>query len=116
MSVSLSWLCAGNIVAYPTRALPELQSNETNIEIQLDEQMGSWFASSFWWCGIFMCSFGGYLGGILGRRKLILLTVPILIYGWAEIGTAENRISLFKGRILSTCALTCQVGAPGRSM
>ena len=74
--MSLSWLSLGSMVGYTTTALYQLK-NEDNKNVRMDDELGSWFAASFWLGGILACSFGGYLGGILGRRKLIIFTSPI---------------------------------------
>ena len=43
-------------------------------ELYISDDSGSWFAAAFFLCGIFMSPFGGWLGGMIGRRKLILLS------------------------------------------
>ena len=83
--MSLSWLSLGSMVGYTTTALYQLK-NEDNKNVRMDDELGSWFAASFWLGGILACSFGGYLGGILGRRKLIIFTSPINIAGWIILG------------------------------
>ena len=122
---SCSWSIEKN-----TTVLPQFQ-NETNIDAQidgindinkvtiysdalLDEQMGSWFAAMIGIVGIFMCPLGGWLGGVLGRRKLILLTAPIMVIGWAILGMAETTTVLFCGRILTVIPIMLQVGQPGK--
>ena len=122
--------CSWSIESNTTTVLPQFQ-NETNIDAQidindinkvtiysdalLDQQMGSWFAAMIGIVGIFMCPLGGWLGGVLGRRKLILLTAPIMVIGWAILGTAETTTVLFCGRILTVIPIMLQVGQPGKN-
>ena len=61
LSVCLANVSLGTLLGYPTKALTQLK-NETNIELQMDENLGSWFAASFWIAGIFLCPLGGWLG------------------------------------------------------
>ena len=63
--------------------------------------------------GIFTCPLGGWLGGYLGRKKMMLLTSPVIFAGWAILGTANNRILLFFGRLLSSTAQMLQLSSPG---
>ena len=102
----------GALAGYPTAALPQLQ-NETYAEIQMDQYLGSWFASSFWIAGIFLCPLGGYFGGLVGRRKIILLTSPLVFTGWAILGSAKNTTWLFVGRMISAMAVTCSLSSVG---
>ena len=81
------------MVGYTTTALYQLE-NENNTNVQMDKDLGSWFAASFWLGGILACSFGGYLGGILGRRKLIIFTSPINIAGWIILGETQLYIKI----------------------
>ena len=64
LSVCLANVSLGTLLGYPTKALTQLK-NETNIELQMDENLGSWFAASFWIAGIFLCPLGGWLGNNL---------------------------------------------------
>ena len=64
--------------------------------------------------GIYLIT-SGWLGGYFGRKKIIQLTVPFAIVGWIILGTAENRISLFSGRIVTSIALMCQMSAPSKT-
>ena len=100
-------------MGYPTKALLQLK-NETNVDLQMDDYLGSWFAASFWIAGIFWCPLGGWLGGLLGRRKIILLTAPLVLAGWAVLATASNITSLFFGRMISAMAVTCHMSSVGK--
>ena len=80
MVVSFGMIVYGTVLGYPTKTLPGLR-NETDISIQLDEHMGSWYAALFWICGIVFAPLGGTLSGWLGRRKSILLTIPLVFTG-----------------------------------
>ena len=106
-------MAIGNWIGYTTTALPQLQNEIiTHKDVILNEKMGSWFASIGFIIGIFINPLGGWLGGYFGRKKIIQLTVPFAIVGWIILGTAENRISLFSGRIITSIALMCQMSAP----
>ena len=113
LSVCLSSVSLGTLLGYPTKALPQLK-NETNIELRMDEYLGSWFAGSFWITGIFLCPLGGWLGGWFGRRKIILLASPLVFTGWTILGTAKNIHSIFLGRYISAMAVTCHMSSVGK--
>ena len=49
---------------------------------------------------------GGIFSSMIGRRKIILVSVPFVIIGWLLIGFAQNVIMLLAGRIL-TCIFVC---------
>ena len=101
MIVCLGSLGYGATLGYPTRALPQLESEPG---MEMDEYMGSWFATIFWICGIFAPT-GGSLSSWLGRRKLILFASPLVAIGWFIIGMAQNRAMLFIGRALASSAI-----------
>ena len=61
-AICLGSFSFGGILAYPTRALLEWR-NETNIELKLDNNEGSLFASIFWMVGLFFAPIGGVLSG-----------------------------------------------------
>ena len=82
-------------------------------ELYISDDSGSWFAAAFFLCGIFMSPFGGWLGGMIGRRKLILLSAPLVIVGFCLIGTAKNLEMLFVGRTLSCVGVALHIGMPG---
>ena len=70
----------------------ERLKNETNTDIQLDDESGSWFASLLWLLGILGCPLGGYMAGVFGRRRLIICTAPIGIVGWAILGLSTKAL------------------------
>ena len=82
-------------------------------DLYISDDSGSWFAALFFLGGIFMSPFGGWLGGMLGRRKLILLSAPMVIVGFCLIGTAKNVEMLFLGRTLSCVGVALHIGMPG---
>ena len=94
----------GTVLAYPTKTLPGLR-NETDTSIQLDEHMGSWYAALFWICGIICAPLGGSLSGWLGRRKTILINLPLVFTGWLITALASDRTMLFLGRGLAASAI-----------
>ena len=47
---------------------------------------------------------GGLTSGWLGRKKVFILSAPILISGWIMIGLAQNKILLYTGRIITSFA------------
>lgn len=96
--VSLGELAYGAIIAYPTKALPQLKYETESV--QLDEYYGSWFAALFLICGFVFCPMGGSLSGLFGRRKMILIMNPVLIIGLAITGFAQNKAMLFLGNTL----------------
>ena len=71
-------LVAGTIIGFPTVALPQL-FDEVDSNVSLDEQYGSWFASTFSICGFFMMIPGGILSSKIGRRRTVLLSNPFVI-------------------------------------
>ena len=83
-------------------------------ELYISDDSGSWFAAVFFLCGIFMSPFGGWLGGMIGRRKLILVTAPLVIVGFCLVGTAKNLEMLFIGRTLSCVGVAVHIGMPGK--
>ena len=48
---------------------------------------------------------GGYLSGWVGRRKAILLVLPVVFTGWLMTALAINKIMLFVGRGLMSSAI-----------
>ena len=90
----------GALLGYTTIALPQWK-NETNIDLRLDENESSLFASLFWMVGIICSPIGGILSGWLGRRKIIMIATPLVICGWLIIGFAQNKIMLYIGQIIS---------------
>ena len=63
--------------------------------------------------GVFTCTTGGILSGKYGRKTIILISAPMIAFGWLLIGLAQNKIMLFSGRfVVSAFALlwTSSVG------
>ena len=89
----------GALLGYSTIALPQWK-NETNIELRLDENESSTYASLFWMIGIFCSPIGGILSGWLGRRKVVIIASPFVICGWLIIGFAQNKIMLYIGKTI----------------
>ena len=83
-------------------------------DLYISNDLGSWFAAAFFLCGIFMSPLGGWLGGVFGRRKLILLSAPMAVVGFCLIGTAINVEMLFIGRILACIGVALHIGMPGK--
>ena len=46
-------------------------------------------------------------------KKTLLITSPFVAVGYLMIGLAPNKIVLYLGRIISTCALSLHVAAEG---
>ena len=101
--VSLIFFNHFSLNGYATQALPQLK-NETNMEVNLDEYEGSMFAAILWITGIIVSPLGGVASAWLGRKKIFIITTPILISGWIIIGLAQKKIMLFIGRIITSSA------------
>ena len=100
---------------YEYKTLKNDNSTTTNGEnLYISDDSGSWFAALFFLCGIFMSPFGGWIGGMIGRRKLILLSAPMVIVGFCLVGTAKNVEMLFIGRTLSCVGVALHIGMPGK--
>ena len=110
--VCLASVSLGSSLGYPTKALPQLR-NETNENVYLNEYQGSWFAAIFWIAGIIFCPLGGALSGWLGRRKIILLSTPLVSLGWLLIGVAENQAMLMLGRAVMSSAVSIYLSSIG---
>ena len=98
-------ICLGSfnmsgLLGFNTIALPQLK-NETNPEVRLDEYQSSLFAALYWMVGIICSPTGGILSGWLGRKRIVMMTTPLVICGWLIIGLAHNKIMLYIGRIIS---------------
>ena len=98
---SLGMLIFGNSVGFATIALPQLQA-ESDSNIQMDETLVSWFASTFWISGLFLAPLGGILAGKLGRRTVVIYFTPLVLLGWILMGVAYNKYMIFAGRIITT--------------
>ena len=91
------------MIGYPTKALPQLQS-ESNDEVKLTENEGSGFAAILTLSGVICSPLGGILSGKLGRKKIILFVAPIVASGWLIIALAQNKAMLFIGNIFCSMA------------
>ena len=89
----------GALLGYTTIALPQWK-NETNIDLRLDENESSLYASLFWMIGIICSPIGGILSGRLGRRKVVMIASPLVICGWLIIGFAQDKIMLYIGKTI----------------
>ena len=98
---SSGMLIFGNSVGFATIALPQLL-NEVDPNVQMDQHLGSWFASILWICGLFLAPLGGILSGKLGRRAVILYFSPLVLLGWILMGVAYNKYMIFTARIITT--------------
>ena len=89
----------GALLGYTTIALPQWK-NETNIDLRLDENESSLYASLFWIIGVICSPIGGILSGWLGRRKIVMIASPLVICGWVIIGFAQDKIMLYIGKTI----------------
>ena len=62
--------------------------------------------------GIPFTPVGGLLGGILGRRKIILFCQPFGLISWLIMANAQNVSTLLIARFLSSVSICCQA-SPG---
>ena len=97
-------ICLGNLnmgamFGFTTTALPKWK-NETDIEVNLDDNEGSLFASLFWMLGVICAPIGGISSGWLGRRKMVIIAAPLNACGWIIIALAKNKIMLYIGGII----------------
>ena len=70
--ISLSSHGTGLTSGYATIAMPQWR-NETNVEVNLDAEEGSLFASLFYMVAAISNPIGGILAGAYGRRKTVIL-------------------------------------------
>ena len=91
----------GGLVGFTTNALAQWR-NETNPEVNLNDYEGSLFASLFWMVGVICSPIGGILSGWLGRRKIVIISAPLVSCGWLVIGLAQNKMMLYIGRIITS--------------
>ena len=97
--VSIVSTSLGTMIGYPTKALPQLQS-EPNNAVKLTEEEGSGFAAILTLTGVIFSPLGGILSLKLGRKKVILFVAPIVASGWLIIALAQNKAMLFIGNIM----------------
>ena len=109
---STGMLIFGNSVGFATIALPQLL-NESDPNVQMDQNLGSWFASILWICGLFLAPLGGILSGKLGRRTVILYFSPLVLLGWILMGVAYNHYMIFTARIITTSCVYIFVSSLG---
>ena len=102
VAASIGLLIIGNALGFATIAVPQLLE-ESDPNIQMDADLGSWFASIMWFCGLFISPFGGILSGKLGRRNVCLYFSPFYLLGWLLIGVSTTKSMLFMGRIITCC-------------
>ena len=101
IAASIGFLAIGNAIGFATIALPQL-AKEPDPNLQMDENLGSWFASVIWICGLFISPFGGILSGKLGRRNVCLYFTPFVLLGWILMGVSYNQWMLFSARIITS--------------
>ena len=111
LAVCLSSFSKGSIVAYPTKALPQLRSNGSIIVLTEIEE--SIFAAAFGFSCIIFAPLGGIIAGWIGRKKIIVLTAPFVSLGLLLIGLSKWKTMLFFGRFLSTICLNLHAAAEG---
>ena len=87
------------MIGYPTKALPQLQS-EPNNAVKLTENEGSGFAAILTMSGVIFSPLIGFLAGWLGKKKIIFFTTPIVASGWLILALAKNKAMLFIGNIM----------------
>ena len=97
--VSIVFLSLGTLIGYPTKALPQLQS-EPNNAVKLTENEGSGFAAILTLSGVIFSPLIGFLAGWLGKKKIIFFTTPIVASGWLILALAKNKAMLFIGNIM----------------
>ena len=118
----ISFFILGNIIGFPTIALPVLmknqtESNETSFMDQtvfLNEEEGSAFVYLYPLTGMIMCTIGGMLSGKYGRKTIILISAPLIGIGWLLIGLAQEKIMLFCGRLIVSIFALLYTSSVGR--
>ena len=97
--VSIVSTSLGTMIGYPTKALPQLQS-EPNNAVKLTENEGSGFAAILTLSGVIFSPLIGFLAGWLGKKKIIFFTTPIVASGWLILALAKNKAMVFIGNIM----------------
>ena len=87
------------MIGYPTKALPQLQS-EPNNAVKSTENEGSGFAAILTLSGVIFSPLIGILAGWLGKKKIIFFTTPIVASGWLILALAKNKAMVFIGNIM----------------
>jgi len=94
---TIATIGAGTVMGYSATLLPELQQEDTEIEINQDS--ASWIASLALVPMSVGCLLGGWIIEQMGRRKAhMILSIPLLI-GWVLIYLSNSLEMLLVGRV-----------------
>ncbi|XP_037917653.1 facilitated trehalose transporter Tret1 [Hermetia illucens] len=101
----------GMPIGYSAVLLPQLYN--TSDLLQMDVQMGSWFASIHSLATPFGSLVSGWAADRVGRRTALLIaSIPILA-GWTTLATAQSHALLLIGRVVAGIGVGL-VGAPAQ--
>ena len=105
-------------------ALPQLQKNDSildpnntkNMDIYLNDEQASWVAAIPLITGIPITPFGGLLGGLVGRRNIMLYTHPFVIIGLIVVANAPSFAVILIGRMIISAGICSHVSSVGKNI
>ena len=119
LAISLATMNLGTVSAYVTETLPQLQCKNVSSDVfdncipYLDDESGSWFASTEYITGMFLCPIGGILSGKIGRKSTLLVTTPLIIVGFIVLALAKSTALIFIGWMLCTMSVNLNFSSAG---
>ena len=114
----------GGLIGFTTVALPQLQKNDSildpnntkNMDIYLNDEQASWVAAIPLITGIPITPFGGLLGGLVGRRNIMLYTHPFVIIGLIVVANAPSFAVILIGRMIISAGICSHVSSVGKNI
>ena len=83
-------------------------------DIYLDDEQASWVAAIPLITGIPITPFGGFLGGLVGRRNIMLYTHPFVIIGLIVVANAPSFAVILIGRMIISAGICSHVSSVGK--
>ena len=83
-------------------------------QLNLDENLTSWFVSIEFFMAIPVAPLGGLVAGWLGRKKTVLIFSPLTAIGWIMIGASASNVELFLGRTLLSFGCSIMMAIPSK--
>ena len=85
-------------------------------QLNLNEDLASWFASIEFFTAIPVAPLGGLVAGWLGRKTAVLIFSPFTTIGWLLIGASSSNVDLFLGRILLSLGCSIMMAIPSKQI
>ncbi|GAB6027632.1 Facilitated trehalose transporter Tret1 [Chamberlinius hualienensis] len=105
---SLAIASSGNVVSYPSTAVPDLNSNPNPYSVDRYEE--SWIGGLVPLGAVFGGAVGGFLMDYYGRKLTLMISALPYAIGWTAVVASQNIQTMYAGRFICGISIGMALG------